>query len=73
MVSEPPKVRGNSGSEFSLKACLNQPALLHGSRDEALEERMRLEGAAFQLRVELDADEPGVVRVFHGFGQQPVG
>lgn len=52
---------------------LDEAALLHGCRDEALEERVRFEGAALQLRVELDADEPGVVRVFHGFGQQSVG
>ena len=34
---------------------------------------MRLERAALQLRVELDADEPGVVGPLDDFGQLAVG
>ena len=41
-------------------------------RDEAFEKRMRVEGAALEFRVELDADEPRVIRVFHRLGQQPI-
>src|ERR671912_1771669 len=50
----------------------NQPALLHGRVDEAPEQGVRFEGTRFQLRVILDADEPGMVLVFHDLRQNPV-
>src|SRR5205085_6891632 len=40
----------------------DQPALLHRSLDEAGEERVRVEGLGLQLRMELHADEPGMIR-----------
>ena len=51
---------------------LHEPALLDRRADEGGKQRVRLEGAAFQLRVELHADEPGVVRVLDRLGQEPV-
>lgn len=48
---------------------LNQPALLDRRLDETCEQRMRIEGLALQLRVELHADEPGVVRALDDFRQ----
>ena len=35
-------------------------------------QRMRFEGAGFQFRVELDADEPGVIGELDDFGQEAV-
>src|SRR5205085_1905385 len=51
----------------------DEPRLLLGGRDEALEERVRIEGARFELGVELHADEPGMVAVFDRLGQDGVG
>jgi hypothetical protein len=45
----------------------NQPALIDGGGDEALEQRVRFKRAGFQFGVVLDADEPWVVRIFDGF------
>lgn len=47
-----------------LGSVLNQPALLNGGFDEAFEKRVRIEWAALEFGVELDADEPRVIRVF---------
>src|SRR5437763_11543886 len=52
---------GRTAEAFRRKG-LNQPALLQRSLDEAGEERMRLERAALQLGVKLDANEPRMVR-----------
>ena len=41
---------------------LHQPAAFLRRADEAGEQRVRVERAALQLRVELDANEPGMVR-----------
>ena len=57
----------------ALMGRLNQPALLHRRRNERREQRMRVEGAGFELGVELHADEPGVVGQLDDLGQQPVG
>ena len=43
---------------------LHQPALFNSGFDEAFEERVRIERTALQFGVELDADEPRVIRVF---------
>src|SRR5881394_2001036 len=57
----------------SSHSALNQPALLHRRRDEAREQRVRLEGAALLLGVVLHADEPGVAGQLDDLGQQAVG
>jgi hypothetical protein len=55
------------------KWALDEAALLDGGGDEGAEQRVRLERPALELGVVLHADEPGVVAVLHGLGQQPVG
>src|SRR5208282_2678894 len=52
---------------------LDQARLLHRSLYERGEQRVRLEGPAFQFRVELDADEPGMVGEFDDLGELAVG
>src|SRR5579875_127482 len=52
---------------------LNQPALLYRRLDERGEQRMRIEGLGFELGVELDADEPGMVGELDDLGQLAVG
>src|SRR5438270_6874539 len=51
----------------------DQPALLDRRFDKAREQGVRLEWAAFQLGMELDADEPRMVGAFDDFGQAIVG
>ncbi len=48
-------------------------AVLLGGGDEVPEQGVGLVGPAFQLRVELDAHEPGVVGQLHDLHQPPVG
>jgi hypothetical protein len=48
---------------------LHQPRLVHGGADEGGEERVRAEGPRFELGVELDADEPGMVGHLHDLRQ----
>lgn len=57
---------------LSCNYVLDQPALLGRRFDEALEQRMRLKRARLQFRVVLDADEPGMIRVFDGLGQHTI-
>src|ERR1700691_2317982 len=52
---------------------LDQARLLHRSLYEGGEERVRLEGLALQLGMELNADEPGMVGEFDDLGQRAVG
>lgn len=52
---------------------LHEAALLDGGGDEGAEQRVRLEGAALELRVELHAYEPGMIRVLHRFRQEAIG
>src|SRR5688572_17394086 len=51
---------------------LHQPALLDRRADEAAEQRVRLERARLQLRVELNADEPRVALDLDDLGQEAV-
>lgn len=51
---------------------LHQPALHFCRFDEAFEQGVRREGARLVFRVELHADEPGMVRVFDDFRQDTV-
>src|SRR4051794_24195636 len=46
---------------FPVAVKSDQPALLDRGFDEACEQRMGLERAALELRMELDANEPRVV------------
>src|SRR5918992_3511224 len=70
-----PTVVATAGRLAWERACIfpsHQPALLHRRGDEALEQRMRVERARFQLGVELHANEPGVVGILDGLRQQTV-
>src|SRR2546430_17294165 len=51
----------------------HQPTLLHRRLDEGGKQRMWRKWPRLQLRMELHADEPGVVLVFDHFGQEAVG
>src|SRR5215471_3169578 len=51
---------------------LHQPRLIDRSADERGEQRMRLEWPRFELRVELHADEPGMIWPFDNLRQQTV-
>src|SRR3954452_6653006 len=51
----------------------DEPALVERCADEAGEERVRLERTALELRMELDADEPWMVRPLDDFRQAIVG
>lgn len=51
---------------------LNQAALLKCRFDEACKERMRIERAALQFRMVLNADEPRMVLVLDGFRQETI-
>ena len=55
-----------------MRQFLHQTALLHRGADEGGKERVRLEGPRFQLRVELHADEPGMVGDLDDLRQEPV-
>src|SRR5215210_1121516 len=50
----------------------DQPALFDRRLDKALEQRMRVERLALQLRVELNADEPGMVGPLDDLGERAV-
>ena len=52
---------------------LHQPALLHGSLNEASKQGVRFEWAALEFRMELDADEPWMIRPLNDFGQRIIG
>src|SRR4051812_41252480 len=52
---------------------LDQPAPVPCRADEAGEQRMRIERSALQFRVELDADEPGMVNPFAELRQHAIG
>src|SRR3546814_18135805 len=52
---------------------LFRSALRHRGFDEGREQRMRVERLRFELRMELHADEPGMVRQFDYFRQHSVG
>src|SRR6266566_1354158 len=52
---------------------LNQPRLIEGGLDERGEQRVRLERLRLKLGMELDADEPGVVRNLDDLRQDTVG
>ena len=56
----------------SLRRNVDQPALRFGGRDEAREQRMRLERSRLQLGVVLHPDEPGMVDEFDRLRQQPI-
>src|SRR5690348_9495591 len=51
----------------------DEPALLQRRFHETREQGMRLDRAALELGMELDADEPGMVRSFHDLRQLTVG
>ena len=51
---------------------LNEPRLVDRGADEGGEQWMRLERSRFELRVELDADEPRMVRSLDDLRQQTV-
>src|SRR4051794_23096158 len=51
----------------------DQPAVFQRRSDETREERMRLERAALELRVKLDADKPPMVGTLDDFGEFAVG
>jgi hypothetical protein len=52
---------------------LHQPRLVERGLDERAEQRVRLERAGFEFRVELHADKPRVLRDFDDLRQQAVG
>jgi len=54
-------------------SALNEAGLLHSGRDEAGEQRVRIKRLGFQLRVELHAHEPGMIRPLHDFRQHAIG
>src|SRR5690554_1341556 len=54
-------------------AASDQPRLPQCRRYEFGEQRMRVERFAFQLGMELDPDEPGVIGTFDDLEQQAVG
>jgi molecular chaperone IbpA len=60
-------------ADFDQPDKMSKPALLHRRRDEAGEQRVRIERLALQLRVELHADEPRMIRPLDDLGQQPIG
>ena len=51
---------------------LNQAGLFQRGTDKPGEERMGIEGARFQFRVELDADKPWMIRTFDNFRKQAI-
>src|SRR3954470_22350605 len=55
------------------RAPLHQPALRDRGLDEGRKQRVRLEGPRLQLGMELHADEPGMVLIFHDLRQHAVG
>src|SRR5437763_4774060 len=63
--------RSHTSPEYSWR--LHQPALLDGRLDEGGEQRVRLERAGFQLRVELHPDEPRMILVLDDLRQDAVG
>src|SRR3954447_25172377 len=52
---------------------LDQPALRHRGLDKRREQGMRFERARFQLGMELDPNEPGMVLVFDDLRQHAIG
>src|SRR5215475_13684850 len=54
---------------FVMAATLHQAGLGHRRTDERHEQRMRLEQARFQFRMELDANEPWMVGNLHALRQ----
>ena len=52
---------------------LNQPRLVECGAHEGSEQRVRLEGLGFQLGMELDADEPGMIWKLDDFRQRAIG
>src|SRR4051812_49010442 len=66
--------RPRSAANPSIRARrLDQSALLDGRLDERGEQRVGIERLGLQLRVELDADEPGMVGALDDFREGPVG
>src|SRR5207248_7797606 len=63
--------RSHTSPEYSWR--LHQPALLDRRLDEGGEQRVRLERAGFQLRVELHPDEPRMILVLDDLRQDAVG
>src|SRR5438105_14763496 len=52
---------------------LYQPALFHRRPDEGREQRVRRKRSRFQLGMELDADEPGMILVLDHLRQETIG
>ena len=52
---------------------LDEARLMQGCLDETGKERMRIERLGFQLRVELYADEPRMIRALDDFRKQAIG
>src|SRR5262245_392994 len=67
-----PRVIGSAAARRSALT-LHQPAPRLRGSDEAGEQGVRVERAALQLRVELDAHEPRMVGSLAQLGQDPVG
>src|SRR5512147_659463 len=55
-----------------MTATLHQPGLCHRRADERDEQRMRLEQARLQLRMELNPNEPRMLGDFHDLRQDAV-
>src|SRR5579859_994 len=65
-------VRGVTDDMGRLPSGLDEPRLLECCANERREQRMRLERLRLQFRMELHADEPGMVRELDDLGQHAV-